>query len=69
VDIPIDWLILLTDWARSGVTDQLRSGYASASVKASACIECGDCIARCPFKVDIIAKMKNAVQLFETAAA
>jgi len=69
VEIPIDWLILLTDWARSGVTDELRSGYASASVKASACIECGDCMARCPFRVDVIGKMKSAAQLFEAAAA
>jgi len=69
VEIPIDWLILLTDWAKSGVTDELRSGYAGASVKASACIECGDCLVRCPFKVDVVAKMHTAVQLFEVAAA
>ena len=69
VEIPIDWLILLTDWGKSGVTDELRSGYASAPVKASACVECGDCLARCPFKVDVIAKMQLAAQLFEAAAA
>jgi len=69
VEIPIDWMILLTDWARSGVTDELRSGYANALVKASACIECGDCLARCPFKVDVIAKMYSAAQLFEATAA
>ena len=69
VEIPIDWMILLTDWAQSGVTDELRSGYASASVKASACIECGDCMGRCPFKVDVIGKMQRAAQLFEVAAA
>ena len=68
-EIPIDWLILLTDWAKSGVTDELRSGYANASVKASACIKCGDCMARCPFKVDVVAKMQLAARLFEAAGA
>ena len=37
-------------------------------VKASACVECGACVARCPFDVDIMAKLEEAVQLFETPA-
>jgi predicted aldo/keto reductase-like oxidoreductase len=69
VEIPIDWVILLTDWAQSGVTDELRSGYAGVPAKASACIECGDCMARCPFKVDVIAKMQSAERLFEAGTA
>jgi hypothetical protein len=32
-------------------------------------IECGVCIERSPFDVEIIAKMREAVPVFETAAA
>ena len=39
--------------------------YQSLPVKASACIECEDCMRRCPFKVDVISRMKQAAGLFE----
>jgi predicted aldo/keto reductase-like oxidoreductase len=66
-DIQIGWIIWLVDHARGGATDDLRSWYSSHAVKASACMECDDCMARCPFDVDIIAKMREAVELFENA--
>jgi predicted aldo/keto reductase-like oxidoreductase len=31
----------------------------------SSCTGCGDCLARCPFKVDIPSEMKRAATLFE----
>jgi predicted aldo/keto reductase-like oxidoreductase len=34
-------------------------------MKASACTECGACMERCPFGVDAIAKMRQAVEWFE----
>jgi hypothetical protein len=68
-EIPISDVILLTDWATGGVTDELRRGYAGVPVKASACIECGDCLARCPFKVDVVAKMHRATEIFEARVA
>jgi len=43
-----------------------RDIYASLPVKASDCIECEECIERCSFDVDIIAKMHRAVEVFET---
>jgi predicted aldo/keto reductase-like oxidoreductase len=43
-----------------------RSVYDALPVKASACTECGECMKRCPFSVDIAARMKHAVNLFET---
>jgi predicted aldo/keto reductase-like oxidoreductase len=43
--------------------------YAESPVKASACVECGVCEERCPFDVEIVAKMREAVALFETPAA
>ena len=42
-----------------------RSQFKGLSVKASECVECGVCIERCPFDVDVISKMKLAVKLFE----
>jgi predicted aldo/keto reductase-like oxidoreductase len=38
-------------------------------VKASACVECGVCLERCPFDVEIIDKMREAAVLFEAQAA
>jgi hypothetical protein len=65
-DIEIGWLINVVDYARHGVTDELRDWYASFEVKASECTECGTCLERCPFDVDVIAKMREAVTLFES---
>lgn len=38
------------------------------SIQASACTECGVCMERCPFEVDVISKMKQAAELLETKA-
>ena len=35
------------------------------SAPASDCIECGECVERCPFGVDVVAKMKKAAEMFE----
>jgi ferredoxin len=32
-------------------------------------VECGVCVERCPFDVDILAKMREAVEVFEKQAA
>jgi predicted aldo/keto reductase-like oxidoreductase len=39
--------------------------YSGFPVQASACTECNVCVERCPFEVDVIAKMRQAVELFE----
>jgi predicted aldo/keto reductase-like oxidoreductase len=43
-----------------------RKLYSSLAIKASDCIECEVCLERCPFEVDIIGKMRRAVEVFET---
>jgi predicted aldo/keto reductase-like oxidoreductase len=48
-----------------GISKALRMAYDALAVKASDCTECGACTARCPFGVDVIARMKQAMQLFE----
>ncbi len=57
--------IMMADWGRAGVTDDLRQWYAGLPAKASACTECGQCSARCPFGVEVIPRMREAVDLFE----
>ena len=47
-------------------TNRLR--YASLEAKGSDCTECGVCVDRCPFAVDIIGRMKRAVEVFEGGA-
>jgi predicted aldo/keto reductase-like oxidoreductase len=37
--------------------EQVKEWYAGFPVKASACVECGVCVERCPFDVDILTKM------------
>jgi hypothetical protein len=64
--IAIGWMIWVIDRARVGVTDEVRGWYAEHQVKASVCVECGDCMERCPFGVDVIGKMREAVALFES---
>jgi hypothetical protein len=49
--------------------EQIKEWYAGFAVKASACVECGVCVERCPFEVEIIAKMREAAPVFEEPAA
>ncbi|UCC65427.1 MAG: aldo/keto reductase [Anaerolineae bacterium] len=65
-EIQIGWLIWIVDYARHGVTDDLRGWYASHAAKASDCTACGVCLERCPFDVDIVARMREAVEIFES---
>jgi predicted aldo/keto reductase-like oxidoreductase len=44
---------------------QVKQAYLQLKTKASDCQECGDCMQRCPFGVDVLARMKEAVALFE----
>ena len=49
--------------------EQVKEWYAEFPVKASACVECGVCVERCPFGVAIIDKMREATAVFEERAA
>ena len=49
--------------------EQIAEWYAGFLVKASACVECGVCVERCPFDVEIIDKMRGAATVFEAKAA
>lgn len=46
------------------VPETLKNHYDLLDYKANECISCGLCMKNCPFGVDIINKMKQAVELF-----
>jgi predicted aldo/keto reductase-like oxidoreductase len=63
--IDIGETIRLLELAQQHLTEELQAGYHALDAKASDCVRCGDCVARCPFEVDAIAKMEQAVVVFE----
>ena len=46
------------------VPETLQNQYHLLEHRADECIACGSCMKNCPFGVDVIAKMKQAVELF-----
>jgi len=64
VGLDIGTATRITDTAGYGVTDNIISEYDALSVKASDCTECGECMERCPFGVDVISNMTRAVDIF-----
>ena len=55
----------IADWAKAQVTHELLDLYNDLPANASDCIECEQCIDRCPFDVDIMIKMREAAKIFE----
>ena len=51
-------------WRHSTEAGFDRGWYDARQAKGSDCIECEVCIERCPFGVDIIGKMQQAVEVF-----
>lgn len=49
----------------NNVPAEIREQYNTVTHKASECIACGNCEARCPFDVKVIGNMNRAVRLFE----
>lgn len=62
--IDIGAVTRLTDTAGYGLTDTLRAEYEALAAKASDCTQCNVCLERCPFNVDIVANMTQAVEVF-----
>ena len=63
--IDIGHTFRLFDLARLDGTENRRVEYDALPAKASECIECGDCMERCPFGVNVIAGMQDVVAAFE----
>ena len=69
VVIDIGQVNRLLDAARGGLTESLQRAYSALPVAASACTECGACEKRCPFGVEVVARMRQAVMVFEAQIA
>ena len=46
------------------VPQSLRSHYQELTANAKDCVECGGCMTRCPFGVNVVEKMQKARELF-----
>ncbi len=65
--LDIGAVIKLVDTAKHGLTESLVAEYRALNKNASDCIQCGLCVKRCPFGVDVIAHMKVTMKVFEDA--
>lgn len=63
-NIDIAEVARIVDISRSGNSSLLQNKYDKLSANGSNCIECGDCIDRCPFEVNIIGIMHQAQKNF-----
>lgn len=54
----------LIDTAAFEITPLVKRQYEALDVHAGACTACGQCETRCPFKVEIIAKMQQGAAMF-----
>ena len=57
------WVIWHVDQTLSRDLAQVKEWYADFPVKASACVECGTCVERCPFDLDIISMVNSAIKV------
>ncbi len=65
--IPIAKVNELLDKAETnGLTPELQAQYDALPHHAGECTHCGACMSRCPFGVDIPAKLDRAKEVFET---
>ncbi|MCK5586847.1 aldo/keto reductase, partial [Candidatus Bipolaricaulota bacterium] len=65
--IDIGGMISLLEQARREMTDNLRTAYGEMETDASDCIQCEQCSKRCPFGVDVVTKMAEAISFFGRA--
>jgi uncharacterized protein len=53
-----------SDGPSAALPADLRAEYASLPAAAADCVECGDCVRKCPFSVDVVAAMREGRELF-----
>ena len=64
-EIDIGLTTRLLKKAEREMTPEVQASYDEMAAKASDCIQCGDCMDRCPFGADVISHMEQAVSMFE----
>jgi len=62
--IDIGTVIRMADEARHRMTPALRHSYRTLSADAADCLACEDCMPRCPFQVNVVARMEEAAAVF-----
>jgi predicted aldo/keto reductase-like oxidoreductase len=62
--IDIGQTLRLLQSARQEQTPETEAAYQALSANASECIQCGECMERCPFDIDVIEQMEIAESLF-----
>lgn len=67
-EIDIGQTIRLFEIAQGCLTDDIKTAYNAMSRNASDCVQCGTCMDRCPFEVDVISKMEQADKVFSFKA-
>ncbi|MCD5391025.1 aldo/keto reductase [candidate division NPL-UPA2 bacterium] len=50
-------------YSRYGLKEWARQQYAELPVKAESCVQCEDCLPRCPYNIPIMEKMKKAAKI------
>jgi len=63
-EIDIGQTLRLMQQAQQEMTSALREEYFAMPANAADCIECGDCVERCPFAVEVTGQMAQTVELF-----
>jgi predicted aldo/keto reductase-like oxidoreductase len=66
-NIAIGEIIRIVNLVEATDIEEALAEYAGLQVKASDCTECGVCVEQCPFDVDVMAKLRRAVELFESS--
>lgn len=62
-DIDIGQVLRSLDLAQSQGSTTVQAAYDALPAKASDCLECGACVERCPFGVDVTEHMRTAAAL------
>jgi len=65
VGIDVGGTLRLAAAAEQGVSEEVRREYDALPARASDCVECGECVERCPFGVDVMEAMRRAAQVLE----
>lgn len=63
-EIDIGQTLRMMQQAQKKMTPALRAEYSAMAASAADCIECGDCVERCPFGVDVTEQMAQTADLF-----
>ncbi len=64
VNIPVGWMMWLLDQLSGRALEEVRAIYADFKTDVTSCVECGECLARCPFGVDIMGRLTKVAELF-----